>query len=93
MAFRVLNPLPGGREFTTNKRAIRAVEAGIAVFCGKNGIRFVGKEGDNERVNQMLQQMRTGAAYDRAVATRTLRQREAKHLPFAGDISRLGIPA
>ena len=88
MAVKILNPFPCSSGFTSDKRAQKYISSGMAERVGRNAIRFLGcHQTESAAISHTL------GGYDKAAHAGQLTQREAKHLPFAGDISRMGLSA
>lgn len=102
---KILNPYPGEAEYTSPNRARRYLKKGRAVAVSEWEIRFLSPDEVRERgaaalatarnvrmsAMMVMQARRQNVGYDDVVRTRTLNRREAKHLPFVGNVGLLGL--
>lgn len=92
----ISNPTPGGHAFTSFSRARKAVKRGDAEWIVHNrSIRFLitpRTEAVKRSAVETLAAV-TRRAYDKTVSEgRVLTQREAKSIPLAGNVRRMGLP-
>lgn len=100
---RIENPVSGGVEYTSVNRARRYVKQGRAAWIAQDrALRFLSQaEMDKSAAAHAATVQRaamltikrdvTTQRYDIAVQSIRLRRREAKHLPFAGDIRKMDL--
>jgi hypothetical protein len=72
---RITNPVENGSPFTSRKRALQFVQAGRAVFVGKNQIRFIETDLRNQAATAR-------AAIGYVLSERMLTQKELRNIPF-----------
>jgi hypothetical protein len=87
LAIRIENPTAStDAGFVTLKRARQLIERRLAEFIAPGVIRITVKHGGFQTVEQR--------EYEKAMKNSPdLRQRHLKHIPFVGDISKLGVSA
>lgn len=103
---RILNAVQGGSEYTSPNRGRRFVKKGLAVWVTPGlVIRFLSATEIQESsprklacririsAEMSLTARMTGERYDKIAATGIINQRQAHHIPLAGNCGRMGLPA
>lgn len=86
MTVKIINPtVPGDATHVTHKRAMQLIQRGLAEFVTPTSIRI--------DIRHHAYRSPVQREYDKAVLSGHLRQYQAKNIPFAGRIARLGLPA
>lgn len=91
--FKILNPVNGGNPFCSDKRAARYLRQGRAVLAREFVIRFVETDHRHKKAEMTALEAQLCVGYDVQVNSGRLTQRQAKGIPFAGYIGRMGLSA
>lgn len=91
--FKILNPVNGGNPFCSAKRAAKYLRQGRAVLVREFVIRFVEADHRHKKAAKTAAEVERCIGYDVTVGAGCLTQRQAKGIPFAGYIGRMGLSA
>lgn len=84
--FSIQNPLDGGNAFCTDKRAQKYIRQGRAVLVRQFAIRFVESDHRHRAAQISAEEAARRVQYDRIVERGFITVREAKKLPFVGNV-------
>lgn len=84
--FSILNPTDGGSSFCTDKRAQKYIRQGRAVLVRQFMIRFVESDHRHRAAQVSAEEAARRVQYDRVIERGFITIREAKGLPFVGNV-------
>lgn len=91
--YKILNPVNGGNPFISPKRAEKYIRQGRAELVREFVIRFVDQDHRHKKAEMTSLQAAQCCGYDVATGVGILNQRQARGIPFAGCVGRMGLSA
>lgn len=84
--FAIQNPVNGGNAFCTDKRAQTYIRQGRAVLVRQFTIRFIESDHRHRAAQISAEEAARRVQYDRIIERGFITVREAKKLPFVGNV-------